>query len=146
MMGQFYLLMFIPHISLFNKSDDYIHKYICLSKFELFSVHISRSRPCYPKQCQRKRGRLRGLAVACWTTDHYHPCSNLGVAIYEGCFVFDFASLPSSSAQEYYSYYSKLNLSCRLISQVNYKFSICLLWFQDKTPVYKGHSPVITLY
>jgi len=24
-------------------------------------------------------GRLRGLAVASWTTDHYHPCSNLGV-------------------------------------------------------------------
>ena len=24
-------------------------------------------------------GRFRGLAVACWTTDHYHPCSNLGV-------------------------------------------------------------------
>ena len=24
--------------------------------------------------------RLRGLAVACWTTDHYHPCSNLGWA------------------------------------------------------------------
>ena len=39
-------------------------------------------------------GRLRGLAVACWTTDHYHPCSNLGVGISEGCFVFEFASLP----------------------------------------------------
>ena len=38
-------------------------------------------------------GRLRGLAVACWTTDHYHPCSNLGVGISEGCFVFNFASL-----------------------------------------------------
>jgi len=24
-------------------------------------------------------GRLRGLAVACWTTAHYHPCSNPGV-------------------------------------------------------------------
>ena len=35
-------------------------------------------------------GRLRGLAVACWTTDHYHPCSNPGVAISEGCFVFHF--------------------------------------------------------
>ena len=31
-------------------------------------------------------GRLRGLAVACWTTDHYHPCSNLGMGISEGCF------------------------------------------------------------
>jgi len=25
-------------------------------------------------------GRPRDLAVACWTTDHYHPCSNLGAA------------------------------------------------------------------
>ena len=23
------------------------------------------------------QGRLRGLAVVCWTTDHYYPCSNL---------------------------------------------------------------------
>ena len=38
-------------------------------------------------------GRLRGLTVACWTTDHYHPCSNPGVAMSEGCFIFDFASL-----------------------------------------------------
>ena len=39
------------------------------------------------------------LAVACWTTDHYHPCSNLGVGISEGCFVFDFASLPLEVAR-----------------------------------------------
>ena len=39
-------------------------------------------------------GRLRGLAVVCWTTDHYHPCSNPGVGISEGCFVFHFVSLP----------------------------------------------------
>ena len=38
--------------------------------------------------------RLRRLAVACWTTDHYHPCSNLGVGISKGCFIFHFASLP----------------------------------------------------
>ena len=44
-------------------------------------------------------GRLRGLAVACWTTDHYHPCSNLGVGISEGCFIFDFASLPLEVAR-----------------------------------------------
>jgi len=48
-------------------------------------------------QCQLKLfistfGGLRGLVVACWT-DHYHPCSNLGVGISEGCFIFDFASL-----------------------------------------------------
>jgi len=43
--------------------------------------------------------RLRGLAIACWTTDHYHPCSNLGVGTSEGCFIFDFASLPLGVAR-----------------------------------------------
>ena len=38
--------------------------------------------------------RLRGLAVACWTTDHYHPCSNTSVGISEGCFAFRFVFLP----------------------------------------------------
>ena len=38
-------------------------------------------------------GRIRDLAVACWTTDHYHLCSNLGLGISEGCSIFDFASL-----------------------------------------------------
>ena len=33
--------------------------------------------------------RLCVLLVACWTTDHYRPCSNLGVGISEGCFIFD---------------------------------------------------------
>ena len=44
-------------------------------------------------------GRLRGLAVASWTTDHYHPCSNPGVGISEGCFVFHFVSLPLEVAR-----------------------------------------------
>ena len=44
-------------------------------------------------------GRLRGLAVAFWTTDHYHPCSNLGVGTSEGCFIFDFAPLPLEVAR-----------------------------------------------
>ena len=43
--------------------------------------------------------RLRGLAVACWTTVHYHPCSDLGVGISEGCYIFDFASLPLEVAR-----------------------------------------------
>ena len=30
-----------------------------------------------------------------WTTDHYHPSSNLGEGVSEICFIFDFASLPS---------------------------------------------------
>ena len=46
--------------------------------------------------------RLRGLAVVCWTTDHYHPCSNLGLDVSEGCFVFDFASLPLEVARPIY--------------------------------------------
>ena len=29
-------------------------------------------------------GCLRGLTIGFWTTDHYHPCSNLGVGISEG--------------------------------------------------------------
>jgi len=41
-----------------------------------------------------KEGRLHGLAVACWTTDHNHLCSNLSVVISEGCFVLELASLP----------------------------------------------------
>ena len=36
---------------------------------------------------------LRGLTVACWIIDHYQPCSNLGVGISDGCFIFDFDSL-----------------------------------------------------
>ena len=44
-------------------------------------------------------GRLRGLAVAYWITDHYHPCSNTGVGISEGCFVFRFVSLPLEVAR-----------------------------------------------
>jgi len=44
-------------------------------------------------------GRLRGLTVACWTTDHYHPCSNPGMGISEGCFVFHFVSLPLEVAR-----------------------------------------------
>ena len=44
-------------------------------------------------------GRLHGLAVACWIRDHHHPCSNLVVAISEGCFISDFASLPLEVAR-----------------------------------------------
>ena len=44
--------------------------------------------------CTHIYGCLHGLAVVCWTTDSYHLSSNLGVSIYEGCFIFDFVSLP----------------------------------------------------
>jgi len=39
-------------------------------------------------------GGLSSLAVAYWTTNYYHPCSNLGMGISEGCFISDLASLP----------------------------------------------------
>ena len=44
-------------------------------------------------------GCLHGLAVACWTTDHYYPCSYPGMGISEGFFIFDFTSLPLEVAQ-----------------------------------------------
>jgi len=53
---------------------------------------------------RRAIGRLRGLAVACSTTDHYHSCSNLGVGISEGCFISDFASLPLGVARAHLAY------------------------------------------
>ena len=47
---------------LFSVSNNYSHYKI------LYNVVLNNSLD--------KRGRLRGLVVACWTTDHYHPCSN----------------------------------------------------------------------
>jgi len=44
------------------------------------------------------QGRLHGLAVACWTTDHHHVCLNPGVGISEGYFV----SLPLEVARPIY--------------------------------------------
>jgi len=32
-------------------------------------------------------GCLHGLAVGCWTTDHYYMCSNLSMGTSEGCFI-----------------------------------------------------------
>ena len=53
----------------------------------------------YTKLSTRLPVRLHGLAVVCWTTDHYHPCSNPSVGISEGCFVFHFISLPLEVAR-----------------------------------------------
>jgi len=50
-------------------------------------------------------GCLRGLAVACWTTDHYHPCSNLGMGTSEGCFICDFASLTFGGCSAHLAYH-----------------------------------------
>ena len=40
--------------------------------------------------------------VARWTTYHYHLSSDLGVGISEGCFIFDFASVPLDFARPIY--------------------------------------------
>jgi len=40
------------------------------------------------------RGASVIYLVARWTIVHYYPSSNLGVVVFEGCFIFDFASLP----------------------------------------------------
>ena len=34
-----------------------------------------------------------------WTTDHYHPSSNIGLGISEGCFIFHFGSLLLEAAR-----------------------------------------------
>jgi len=73
-------------------------------------------------------GHLRGLAVACWTTDHYHPCSNLGVGISEGCFVFDFASLPLEVAWHQLAYLvHKSGLKTPIINQSIVQFQLQFL-------------------
>ena len=37
--------------------------------------------------------------LACWSTDHYHLCSNLRMGISEGCFISDFTLVPTEVAQ-----------------------------------------------
>jgi len=65
---------------------------ICSLKVSAWSMWIPSS--LTEASGMRLTGRLCGLAVACWIKDHYHPCSNPGVGISEGCFIFDFALLP----------------------------------------------------
>ena len=63
------------------------------SRFPRFKCPSFRSRVSSLTSLHYLWGRLHGLAVACWTTDYYHPCSNPGVGISEGCFVLHFVSL-----------------------------------------------------
>ena len=68
--------------------------------FIWFNVPISVKRLLYlyhPDRCYRGPSVVQ--LVACWTTDYYHPCSNHGVGISEGGFLFDFASLPLEVAR-----------------------------------------------
>jgi hypothetical protein len=55
---------------------------------------------CKQIKCETTVDKLNWiwLAVACWTTDRYHPGSNLGVGISEGRFIFDFITVRGSSA------------------------------------------------
>ena len=64
---------------------------------------------------QFQTGRLRGLAVACWTTDHYHPCSNTGVGISEGCFV------SFTSSHYLWKSFGPLSLPCASIITANFR-------------------------
>ena len=73
-----------------NSFHCYLHNYLLtIKRLKLSDVHY----------VDVSVGRLRALPVACWTTDHYGPCSNLGVGISEGYFIFDFASLPLEVAR-----------------------------------------------
>jgi len=42
------------------------------------------------------------VKIAHWITDHYHLSLNLTMGISEGCFIFDFASLPLEVTQPIY--------------------------------------------
>ena len=87
----------------FDQSNDGITRLLCTNGTDSHKLNplsigkFAKSRSFHHVNMKTagfgKLGRLRGLAVACWTTDHYHPCSNVGVGISEGCFIFDFASL-----------------------------------------------------
>jgi len=81
--------------------------------------------------------RLHGLAVAYWTTNHYHSCSNLGVGIWRLFLLWlRFITFGSCSAQcttvavkHQSSSSSNLNLQLKVIDwcfqlEVSYKLSI----------------------
>ena len=80
--------LLLPQFELSKFSGDLLN---CLTFLQTFNIRVASP--------TRSRWRLRGLAVACWTTAHYHRCSNLGVGISKGCFIFDFTALPSEVAR-----------------------------------------------
>ena len=73
--------------------------FICTTKFSAVSVSNNNNNNNKNNINNNFNGRLRGLAIACWITDHYHACSNPGVGISEGCFIFRFVSLPLEVAR-----------------------------------------------
>ena len=85
---------------------DYISSFsslTCLVKDDMCKNLFFVSHPSAAKFCvyclTSYRITFKNLAVVCWTTDHYHPCSNLSVGISEGCFILDFVSLPLELTQ-----------------------------------------------
>ena len=81
----------------------YIYIYICIYIYSDIAYRRFNNNICYssyPNSTEvviatwlfgNLTERLRGLTGI---TDHYYLSSNLDVGIYEGCFIFDFASLP----------------------------------------------------
>jgi len=105
--GFFYYFGFLPSYNTYrtNRSliifyplrvKDYVILNMINSVAEISKIlfAVSRVLKDHSKSSIRIYGWLCGPAVACWITDHYHPCSNLGMGISEGCFILDFASLP----------------------------------------------------
>ena len=68
-------------------------------------------------------GSLRGLAVACWTTDHYHPCSNIGVGISEGCFVITLGGRSAHLAYPVHKGGRKTSINHHFIQSVSEKLN-----------------------
>ena len=61
----------------------YEHELKMCSDVALIICHINR----HFRLTRVVLGDIHGPVVACWVTDHYHSCSNLGVGISEGCFI-----------------------------------------------------------
>ena len=75
-------------------------------------------------QHQIQLGRLRGLAVACWITDHYQLCSNLSMGICEGCFIF--TSLHYHLAYHVHKSGHKTPIINQIQLWVDYKKKVCM--------------------
>jgi len=117
---------------------------------------ITRQALTWNPQGKRKRGRprntsrtdlltdtkfLRGLAVACWITDHYHRCSNFGVGIYEGCFMFDTNYLQRKPTWQLYTFLKNrfIQLNTNTISPFIYKPSSNLSHYYKSSHNCKRH-------
>ena len=62
------------------------------------------------KQYKYIHCHINSPTITCWTTDHYHPCSNPGVGISEGCFIFHFVSLHLEVAHQSHYYWHTVTM------------------------------------